>query len=168
MGYYTVGKHHVFMTHEREQKAKRKALAHKNASFRIGMAFDSPERRQGQELIHRYLEAECKSDPQVFIEEWVRLDFDAQQSATYGWDLLYDYCCITNAARLVDLRSDQARIVGDLTNDNFAHPMGMIFRLEALSQGWFFKRPTFGVTVNLNKVLSIKGIPSDFVVKADG
>jgi len=168
MGYYSVGEHHVFMTDEREAIAKEKALADKEAFFRIRMAFDSPEHRQGEKLIDRFLESEYNSDPEQFIEEWVKFDFNSEDAVKYGWDLLFDYCCITKAARLVELRSEHAQMMGDLTNDNFANPMGNIFRLEALSQGWFFRRPTFGVTVNLNKIRSIKGIPSNFVVRADG
>ncbi len=168
MGYYSVGKHHVFMTQERETIAKEQALADKDAFFRVRMAFDSPERRQGEKLIHRFLKSQYKSNPELFIEEWVKFDFDSEEAVKYGWDLLFDYCCITKAARLVELRSEHAQMMGDLTNDNFAHPMGNVFRLEALSHGWFFRKPTFGVTVNLNNIRTINGIPSNFVVNADG
>ena len=156
------------MTDERQKAAKEGALADKDAFFRVRMAFDSPERREGEKLIYGFLETQLSTDPKRFIEEWVKFDFDSEQAVKYGWDLLYDYCCITRAARLVEIRSDHGQMMGDLMNENFSHPMGKVFRLEALSQGWLFRKPTFGVTINLNKIRSIRGIPSDFVVKADG
>jgi len=168
LGYYEIGKHHVFMTEERENIAAENALADKDVFFRVRMAFDSPERRLGQQLIHQFLEREYKSNPTSFGESWVNLEFDSDQSIKYGWDLLYDYCCTTHAASLVELRSDHGQMMADWYNENFTHPMGKVFRLQALSKGWFSRRPTFGVTVNLNKIRSIKGIPSNFVVYADG
>jgi hypothetical protein len=168
MGYYTIEGHHVFMTRERENLARENALSAKNTFFRVRTAFDSPERREADTLTFNYLESLHKSDPNGFVQNWVTIALDAEQSAVYGWDLLYDYCCITKAARLVDLRSEHGQMMGDLTNDNFAHPMGKIFRLEALSRGWFFRRPTFGITVNLHKIQSISGVLSSFVMHFDG
>jgi hypothetical protein len=168
MGYYTIKGHHVFMTHEREDLARANALSAKDALFRVSTAFDSPERREADTLIFNYLESLYKADPIGFVQDWVTLALDAEQSAVYGWDLLYDYCCITKAARLADLRSEHGQMMGDLANDNFAYPMGKIFRLEALSRGWFFRRPTFGVTVNLHKIQSISGVLSSFVMNFDG
>jgi len=168
MGFYTIEGHHVFMTHEREKLARDNALSAKDAFFRVRTAFDSAERREADTLIFDYLESLHKGDPNGFVQDWVTLAFDAEQSAKYGWDLLYDYCCITRAARLADLRSEHGQMMGDLMNDNFGHPQGKIFRLEALSRGWFFRRPTFGVTVNLHKIQSISGVLSSFVMKFDG
>lgn len=92
MGYYTIEGHHVFMTHERENLARDNALSAKDALFRVRTAFNSPERREADTLIYNYLESLHKADPNGFVQDWVTLAFDAEQSATYGWDLLYDYC----------------------------------------------------------------------------
>ena len=66
------------------------ALSTKTPFFRVRTAFDSPERREADTLIFKYLESLHKEDPTEFVQNWVKIALDAEQSAGYGWDLLYD------------------------------------------------------------------------------
>ncbi|WP_044302344.1 hypothetical protein [Rhodopirellula sallentina] len=169
MPYYTIAGKHVFMTHHRTDKAQQLALAEKDIRWQAKTFFDTPERREACGIVDSFLRNLAATDPDGFDRDWVQIHLEGDEASNNVWDLLYDYCNLSSAASLIDIRNNEQRDIDNFMNNSYTHPMGKVFAIEAMGpKRWFKRQAGVRVIINAERVSAVHGTLSNFTFVSDG
>lgn len=169
MPFYKIDRHMVFLSHDRWSKINGLALGHKDPSFRIdSMIAGRPQVREADKLRFRQLTKICRDDPETFVREWVEFDLRGREAQENAWDLLYDYCVLSQIGYLTNMRSKMDSIIADFAGDSYTHPMGRVFGMRVIGrQTWasllqIKPRPTITIEIDTDHIVSAAGTLDDF------